>query len=183
MWSYAAAARRESGARRSFSPTRPYNAVMSDYLALYRKFQRQDEDLVAFLNGNVVAAGFHLRNFQDNLGPALLHQRGLVVVFVIRKKDRRNGILIEVFAGQGHAVIDLACGGRNAGYFRGILCDGARRQDTAAYRAFFHAMLSHGVHLPPSAYEAWFVSTAIDDAALERIAAALAVAAREAARG
>src|SRR5207245_3597949 len=112
----------------SLCPTRPYNAVMSDYLALYRKFQRQDEDLVAFLNGNVVAAGFHLRNFQDNLGPALLYQGGLVVVFVVRKKDRRNGILIEVFAGQGHAVIDLACGGRNAGYFRGILSDGRRRQ-------------------------------------------------------
>jgi glutamate-1-semialdehyde 2,1-aminomutase len=59
---------------------------------------------------------------------------------------------------------------------------GAQTQNVAAFRAFFHAMLSHGVYLPPSAYEAWFVSTAIDDAALERIAAALAIAAREAAR-
>jgi glutamate-1-semialdehyde 2,1-aminomutase len=38
------------------------------------------------------------------------------------------------------------------------------------------------VYLPPSAYEAWFVSTAIDDAALSVIAEALPVAAREAAR-
>ena len=59
--------------------------------------------------------------------------------------------------------------------------DDAKTQDTAAYRAFFHAMLSHGVYLPPSAYESWFVSTAIDAQALDRIAAALPVAARAAA--
>jgi glutamate-1-semialdehyde 2,1-aminomutase len=57
----------------------------------------------------------------------------------------------------------------------------AQTQDVAAFRAFFHAMLSSGVYLPPSAYEAWFVSTAIDDEALERIEAALAVAAAAAA--
>jgi glutamate-1-semialdehyde 2,1-aminomutase len=59
---------------------------------------------------------------------------------------------------------------------------GARTQNVAAFRAFFHALLSRGVYLPPSAYEAWFVSTAIDDAALSVIAEALPVAAREAAR-
>jgi glutamate-1-semialdehyde 2,1-aminomutase len=52
---------------------------------------------------------------------------------------------------------------------------------TAAFRAFFHVMLDHGVYLPPSAYEAWFVSTAIDGEALDRVAAALPVAARAAA--
>ncbi|HEY3008372.1 MAG TPA: glutamate-1-semialdehyde 2,1-aminomutase [Micromonosporaceae bacterium] len=57
---------------------------------------------------------------------------------------------------------------------------GARTQDTAAFRAFFHAMLSRGVYLPPSAYEAWFVSAALDDAAMEQIAAALPAAARAA---
>jgi glutamate-1-semialdehyde 2,1-aminomutase len=59
---------------------------------------------------------------------------------------------------------------------------GAQRQDTAAFRAFFHAMLDRGVYLPPSAYEAWFVSTAIDEEALATIEAALTAAAREAAR-
>ena len=34
-------------------------------------------------------------------------------------------------------------------------------------------MLDAGVYLPPSAFEAWFVSAAHDDAAVERIAAAL----------
>ncbi len=59
--------------------------------------------------------------------------------------------------------------------------DAARRQEAFRYPQFFHAMLSSGVYLPPSAYEAWFVSAAHDDSALERIVAALPHAARAAA--
>src|SRR5690348_17765638 len=58
--------------------------------------------------------------------------------------------------------------------------DGARRQSSAAYAAFFHAMLAAGIYLPPSPYEAWFVSAAHDDEALGRIAEALPAAARAA---
>jgi glutamate-1-semialdehyde 2,1-aminomutase len=57
----------------------------------------------------------------------------------------------------------------------------AQTQDVGAFRAFFHAMLAAGVYLPPSAYESWFVSAAIDDAALEVFAAALPAAAAAAA--
>jgi glutamate-1-semialdehyde 2,1-aminomutase len=57
----------------------------------------------------------------------------------------------------------------------------AQHQNTAQYTAFFHAMLANGVYLPPSAYEAWFVSAAHDDAALDRIAHALPRAAQAAA--
>jgi len=57
----------------------------------------------------------------------------------------------------------------------------AKRQDTERYKAFFHAMLAEGVYLPPSAFEAWFVSAAHDANAVDRIAAALPVAARAAA--
>jgi glutamate-1-semialdehyde 2,1-aminomutase len=60
--------------------------------------------------------------------------------------------------------------------------DGATKQDVEAYRRFFHAMLAEGVYLPPSAYEAWFVSAAHDDAALDRIMAALPKAAVAAAQ-
>jgi len=60
--------------------------------------------------------------------------------------------------------------------------DEARGQSVAAYAAFFHGMLDAGVYLPPSAFEAWFVSAAHDGAALEKIAAALPRAARAAAR-
>jgi glutamate-1-semialdehyde 2,1-aminomutase len=57
----------------------------------------------------------------------------------------------------------------------------AKTQNTNAFRAYFHAMLSGGVYLPPSAFEAWFVSAAIDDLALEQIAVAAPAAARAAA--
>ncbi len=60
--------------------------------------------------------------------------------------------------------------------------DDARRQSVSQYAAFFHAMLDTGVHLPPSAYEAWFLSAAHDDAALEAIAVAARGAAHAAAR-
>ncbi len=61
----------------------------------------------------------------------------------------------------------------------------ASTQDTAAYAAFFHALLDRGVHLPPSAYEAWFVSSAHDDRAVEAVLDALphAAAAAGASRG
>lgn len=57
----------------------------------------------------------------------------------------------------------------------------AKRQEAFRFNAFFHSMLSQGVYLPPSAFESWFVSAAHDDAAVERIAAALPAAARAAA--
>ena len=59
----------------------------------------------------------------------------------------------------------------------------AKAQSSAAYAAFFHAMLDRGVYLPPSPYEAWFLSAAHDEAAIERIADALPAAARAAAAG
>lgn len=39
--------------------------------------------------------------------------------------------------------------------------------DTEAFKIFFHAMLDRGVYLAPSAYEAWFVSLAHTDEAIE----------------
>jgi glutamate-1-semialdehyde 2,1-aminomutase len=42
-------------------------------------------------------------------------------------------------------------------------------------------MLDRGVYLPPSAFEAWFVSASHDDAALDRLVDALPFAARAAA--
>ena len=77
----------------------------------------------------------------------------------------RDGSLFSIFFAD-HAVVDYAT---------------ATRQSTARYTAFFHAMLARGVYLPPSAYEAWFVSASHDDAALDRVAEALPHAARAAA--
>ncbi len=77
-----------------------------------------------------------------------------------------GGSMFSVFLGLEEAVSDYA---------------GASRQDTAAYRAFFHSMLDQGVYLPPSAYEAWFLSAAHDERALQHVIDALPVAARAAA--
>jgi glutamate-1-semialdehyde 2,1-aminomutase len=40
--------------------------------------------------------------------------------------------------------------------------------DTKRYARFFHAMLDAGVYLPPSQFEAWFVSAAHTDDDLDR---------------
>jgi glutamate-1-semialdehyde 2,1-aminomutase len=77
-----------------------------------------------------------------------------------------GGNLFSVFFGVRDEVVDY---------------DGARTQDAARYAAFFHAALERGVHLPPSGYEAWFVSASHDDAALDRVIEVLPYAARAAA--
>lgn len=43
------------------------------------------------------------------------------------------------------------------------------RQDTAQFARLFHALHDAGVYLPPSAYEAWFVSQAHGEAEVERV--------------
>ncbi|HET6342063.1 MAG TPA: glutamate-1-semialdehyde 2,1-aminomutase [Gemmatimonadota bacterium] len=63
--------------------------------------------------------------------------------------------------------------------------DEARAGDGAAFARFFHAMLEHGILLPPSPYEAWFLTLAHGeeeiDLTLEAIPPALARAASSAA--
>ena len=60
--------------------------------------------------------------------------------------------------------------------------EAARAQETWRYGPFFHVFLEAGVGLPPSVFEAWFVSAAHGEAELEAIAAAAPAAARAAAR-
>jgi glutamate-1-semialdehyde 2,1-aminomutase len=57
----------------------------------------------------------------------------------------------------------------------------AKASDTWRFPAFFHALLDAGVYAPPSAFETWFVSAALDEDAFDHIAAALPAAARAAA--
>jgi glutamate-1-semialdehyde 2,1-aminomutase len=56
----------------------------------------------------------------------------------------------------------------------------ASAQRTDRFKAFFHAMLERGVYLPPSAFEAWFLTAAHDSKAIDRIVSALPDAARAA---
>ena len=57
----------------------------------------------------------------------------------------------------------------------------AQAQEAFRYGPFFHAMLEQGVYLPPSVFEAWFLSGAHDDAAVGKILTALPAAAKAAA--
>jgi glutamate-1-semialdehyde 2,1-aminomutase len=79
---------------------------------------------------------------------------------------QQAGNLFSVFLGVTDPVRDYAA---------------ARGQSAPAYAAFFHAMLDRGIYLPPSGFEAWFLSAAHDDTALGRIADALPAAATAAA--
>jgi glutamate-1-semialdehyde 2,1-aminomutase len=54
----------------------------------------------------------------------------------------------------------------------------AKAADHQRYARFFHAMLDEGVYLPPSGYEAWFVSTAHGDEEIDRTLEAAGRAAR-----
>ena len=56
-----------------------------------------------------------------------------------------------------------------------------RRRMRGDMRPFFTAMLEQGVSLPPSVFEAWFLSAAHTDVELDRIVAALPAAVRAAA--
>ena len=57
----------------------------------------------------------------------------------------------------------------------------AKNQEAWRYRAFFGSMLAQGVSLPPSVFEAWFLSAAHTDVELDRIVEALPAAVRAAA--
>jgi glutamate-1-semialdehyde 2,1-aminomutase len=57
----------------------------------------------------------------------------------------------------------------------------ALTQESWRYPAFFHAMLDAGISLPPSVFEAWFLTAAHDDDALAAVVGALPYAARAAA--
>jgi len=50
--------------------------------------------------------------------------------------------------------------------------DAAMASDRALWTRFFHAMLREGVHLPPSPFEAWFLSSQHDEAVVDAICAA-----------
>jgi glutamate-1-semialdehyde 2,1-aminomutase len=55
----------------------------------------------------------------------------------------------------------------------------AMSSDSALFKRFFHACLERGVYLPPSAYEAWFLSSAHEGDAIDRACDVVATAISE----
>ncbi|GAC55757.1 glutamate-1-semialdehyde 2,1-aminomutase [Gordonia amicalis] len=101
--------------------------------------------------------------------------------------DRLAGLLTEALtaAGVGHRV--QKAGNLLSVFFTTApeipIFDYASVNATQTWRfaPFFHALLERGVYAPPSAFEAWFVSAALDEDAFSQIADALPVAAQAAA--
>jgi glutamate-1-semialdehyde 2,1-aminomutase len=128
------------------------------------------------LSGNpvAVAAGLATLRLADDAVYAALDANA----------DRLAGLLAEALTGAGvaHRVA-------RAGNFLSVFFTedpvhdfaAARSSDTFRFPPFFHALLDGGVYIPPSAFETWFVSAALDDDAFDRIGTALPAAARAAA--
>ena len=129
------------------------------------------------LSGNPVAATAGLVTLQhcDAALYRTLDQRSVQVVDAVSAALSRHGVphrvqqagnLFSIFFRE-EEVVDFS---------------GAADQDEAAFARFFHGMLDAGVYLPPSAFDAWFVSGAHGDLEMERIATAAEAGARAAAR-
>ena len=128
------------------------------------------------LSGNPVAVAAGLTTLQ--------HADEAVYAALNANADRLAGLLADALAPTG-----LAHQVARAGSFLSVFFAAepvtdfasAKASETFRFPPFFHALLDGGVYAPPSAFETWFVSAVLDDAAFERIEAALPAAARAAA--
>ncbi len=128
------------------------------------------------LSGNPVAVAAGLAT--------LRHADDAVYAALDRNADRLASLLTSALTEAG-VTHQLARGGN----FLSVFFTGdpvtdfaaARASETWRFPAFFHALLDAGVYAPPSAFETWFVSAALDDDAFAQIEAALPAAARAAA--
>ncbi|AXI78965.1 glutamate-1-semialdehyde 2,1-aminomutase [Peterkaempfera bronchialis] len=128
------------------------------------------------LSGNPVATAAGLAQ--------LRHCTDEVYATVDRVSAEVSGLVSEALAKEGVAHRVQRAGNMFSVFFteRPVIdYDRAKAQEAFRFTAFFHSMLAQGVYLPPSAFESWFVSSAHDAQAVERIAAALPAAARAAA--
>jgi glutamate-1-semialdehyde 2,1-aminomutase len=117
------------------------------------------------LSGNPVAVAAGLATLEQLENPATytrlenISRRladGLVAALAetgVSGRVQRVGSMFTLFFNDGSAVKDF---------------EDAKRADHAKFRAFFHGMLERGVYLPPSGYEAAFVSLAHGDEEIER---------------
>ena len=85
--------------------------------------------------------------------------------------DKLADGLIGMFDASGvQAAVNRVCGLLTVFFTGNPVFDmrTASATDREAFGAFFHGMVDNGVYLPPSQFEAWFVSTAHTDADIEQ---------------
>ncbi|OPZ07005.1 MAG: Glutamate-1-semialdehyde 2,1-aminomutase [candidate division BRC1 bacterium ADurb.BinA292] len=94
----------------------------------------------------------------------------------LEERARRLGAgLVEAARGAGIAVYPTVVGSMFGLFFQaGPVTDyaSARRSDTALFKRWFHGMLAEGIYLPPSQFEACFLSAAHTEEDIERTIAA-----------
>ncbi|MCT1597115.1 glutamate-1-semialdehyde 2,1-aminomutase [Corynebacterium sanguinis] len=128
------------------------------------------------LSGNPVAmaAGMaSLRLASEDIYPVLLRNADTLEELIHTALDR-EGVAHHVQRASTMLSIRFAEG-------PGSNFEEMKAADTFRYPAFFHALLEGGVYAPPSAFETWFVSTALTADDMARIERALATAAKAAA--
>ena len=133
------------------------------------------------LSGNplATAAGLATLQLADDAVYASVAERAQAIGEVVSQALAEQGVPHRVQ--RAGSLFSFMFGRRPAE--RGVSdYEAARAQETWRYGPFFHAFLEAGVSLPPSVFEAWFVSAAHGEAELEAIANAAPVAARAAAR-
>ncbi|MBI3615131.1 MAG: glutamate-1-semialdehyde 2,1-aminomutase [Candidatus Omnitrophica bacterium] len=82
----------------------------------------------------------------------------------------RKGLL-RLSVGMGVPIVVNQIGGLLSLFFRSSTIETgkqARASNTRRYARYFRGMLARGVYLPPSAYEAWFLSTAHGEREIEK---------------
>ena len=125
------------------------------------------------LSGNPVAMAAGIATLAE------LSKPGVYEVLQAKTDKLADGVL-DVFGKAGvPAVVNRACGLMTVFFTDTEVTDmdSASATDREAFGAFFHGMIDNGVYLPPSQFEAWFVSTAHSEAdideTLERVARSL----------
>jgi glutamate-1-semialdehyde 2,1-aminomutase len=92
-----------------------------------------------------------------------LEARGALLESLLRAEIERRGLTDRLCLTRLGSLLTLFFG-------PGPMADfaSAKRADTKRYAAFFHAMRERGIFLPPAQFEAWFLSTAHDEAEIRR---------------
>ena len=116
------------------------------------------------LSGNPIAttAGLTTLQLLDDQLYRTLDERAMDVQNIIHSALSRHGVAHQT----------QASGNLFSFFFTSqpvLTFDDARAQDTSAFAAFFHGLLERGLSIPPSAFEAWFVSSALTDTDMEKI--------------
>jgi glutamate-1-semialdehyde 2,1-aminomutase len=124
------------------------------------------------LSGNplAMAAGIAALDVLDD--PAVyarLEERGRALQVGLERAAEEHGV--SLYVGRQGSMLCPYLSARPVTCFQDVLAS-----DRARWTSFFHGMVERGVMLPPSPFEAWFLSVAHDESVIDRIVEAAAEA-------